>query len=325
MSAKDNKLLPYYFFVGEDALKRGVLEERLKARIATLGDIDFNFAAFDGTKDTAEDIVAACETLPFLSPYRYVLVRNADGFNAANAKTLAAYLASPSEECVLALSATAFDAKSALGKALAAAPKNAVVDCSINDIRSLVRSLAVGHGVPISPNAAALLVELAGSDTIHLDAELEKLALAHEGNDPITPDEVRRLVAPLASEDFKPWEFLDALSQADAQRCFRILSGVEEGELVRLMSLAQGRLKELLAAKSPSCSTPASLAEALGKKDWQVKNHLRWAGNLPEGLLEQTIISGAEAEASMKSGGNPRDVFSDWLAAFFTAARKRRM
>ncbi|MBR3258591.1 MAG: DNA polymerase III subunit delta [Eggerthellaceae bacterium] len=318
MTAKDNILLPYYFFIGEDALKRGVLEDRLKSRIAAMGDIDFNFAAFDGGRNTAEEVIAACETLPFLSDYRYVLLRNADSLNAANAKALAAYISNPSDTTVLAISATSLDAKSPLGKSLAAAPKKAVVDCSITDIQALVRSLAVGHGATIGPQAAALLVELAGSDTVHLDGELEKLALAHEGNDPITADEVRRMVAPLASEDFKPWEFLDALSMRDAARCFRILSGVPDGELIRLFSLVQGRLKELLAAKSPSCGTAAQLAQALGKKDWQVKNHLRWASNLPDGHLELAIISAAEAEAAMKSGTDPREAFIDWLTAYFT-------
>ena len=317
MAEKSNNLQPVYFFVGEDALKRGVLEDRLKTRIATMGDIDFNYSLFDGTKDAAADIVAACETLPFLCDYRYVLLRQAEALNAANAKVLAAYIEKPNDTTVLAISSSGFEARSPLAKAMAQAPKQTVVDCSITDIVNLVRGLATGHDATIAPAAAHLLVELAGSDTVHLDDELAKLALAHSGTDPISVEEVRQMVAPLAAKDFKPWEFLDAFSARDAAKCFRILSGVEEGEIIRLFSLVQGRLKELLAAKSASLKSASSLAQALGKKDWQVKNHLRWAATLDEGQLERHIILAAEAEASMKSGGEPKDVMVEWLCGYF--------
>ena len=49
-----------------------------------------------------------------------------------------------------------------------------------------------------------------------------------------------------------------------------------------------------------------------------MKNHLRWASNLPDGHLELAIISAAEAEAAMKSGTDPRETFIDWLTAYFT-------
>lgn len=319
MSAKDNRLQPYYFFIGEDALKRTVLEDRLRTRIAALGDVDFNCNIFDGSKDSADDILAACETMPFLCDYRYVLVRHAEGLNAAGAKRLAAYLAAPNDTTVLALSTSGFEARSALAKACATAPKGAVVDCSLGDPVNLARSLATGHGATISPAAAAALVELAGTDTIHLDAELEKLALAHVGTEPISVEEVRQLVAPLAAKDFKPWEFLDALSARDAAKCFRILSGVEDGDLIRLLNQCVGRLKELLAAKSASCSTPATLAAALSKKDWQVRNCLKWAGSIPADTLEAAIISAADTDCAMKSGTDNRFAFTKWLCDYFAA------
>ena len=318
MSKQANNLEPVYFFVGEDALKRSVLEDRLRTRIAALGDIDFNSDTFDGAKAKASDIIASCETMPFLSDYRLVTLRQPEALSTAEQKAIAGYLASPCETTVLALSSAGFEARSPLAKAFAAAPRNAVVDCSIGDIANLVRSLATGHGVTIDPAAARTLIDLAGSDTVHLDAELQKLALAHVGNEPISAREVQELISPLAAEEFKPWEFLDALSARDAAKCFRILAGVDEAELIRLLSLSVGRLKELLAASSSVCPNASALAAAIGKKDWQVKKHHRWVRSIPPHALEEAIIFAAETEMAMKSGTNPRDAFCEWLCSYFS-------
>lgn len=319
MSKQGNNLQPVYFFVGEDALKRGVLEDRLRARIARLGDIDFNFQAFDGNRDKVADVISACQTMPFLNDYRLVIVRQAEGFSSSDAKALVTYIDDPNATTVLALSSSGFESRSALSKAFSQAPKEAVVDCSIGDLPNLVRSLATSHGIVIAPAAAAALIDLAGSDTVHLDGELEKLALAHEGSDPVTVEEVQRFIAPIASKDFKPWEFLDALSARDSAKCFRILSGVDDGELVRLLSLSVGRMKELLAATSDSCSTASSLAAALGKKDWQVKNHHRWARAVKPEAIERAIVSASETESAMKSGADAREAFVSWLCDWFAS------
>ena len=323
MAAKDNKLHPVYFFIGEDALKRGVAEDRLRARIAKLGDIDFNSSTFDGSRDAADAVVSACRTLPFLSPYRFVLLRHADALPAAQAKVLAAYVADPEETTVLAISANSLDAKTVLGKAFAKAPTNTVVDCSIGDPAALARSIAVGHGTPLSPEAAAALVELVGKDTVRLDAEIVKLGLSHEGNQPISEQEVRSQVSPVAPKDVKPWEMLDAISVLDERRALTALAALDDGEMIRTLGLISGRLKELLAAKSSSCPTQASLAAALGKKDWQVKNLARWASRIPTAALESAVIEAADVEAAMKSGSDQRDALTLWLCSFFRSARLR--
>ena len=321
MAAKDNNLQTVYFFIGEDALKRSVAEERLQTRIAKLGDIDFNSSVFDGGKDPADAVVGACRTLPFLSPYRFVLVRRADAMSPAQAKLLAAYVTDPEPTTVLAISAASLDAKGALGKAFAKAPSNAVVDCTIADAASLARSIAVGHGTPLSPEAAAALVELVGKDTMRLDAEITKLGLSHEGGGPITEIEVRTQVSPVAPKEVKPWEMLDAICALDERRALTALAAVGDDELVRMLGLIQGRLKELLAAKSPACPSNAALAASLGKKDWQVKNLPRWASRIPVAALEAAVIDGASVEAAMKSGSDQRDALTLWLCSFFRAAR----
>ena len=98
MSEKQaQKLLPAYLVVGEDALKRRTVLERLRKRIAELGDFEFNHDEFDGEKASGSDIVGACNTLPFASPVRLVEVNQADKLLKQDAEILVAYLSAPSE------------------------------------------------------------------------------------------------------------------------------------------------------------------------------------------------------------------------------------
>ena len=68
--------------------------------------------------------------------------------------------------------------------------------------------MALTHGVTFTEGAAASLIDLAGTNTVTLDSEIRKLALAHRGDDPVNQNEVIALVARTA--EIKPWEFLDA-------------------------------------------------------------------------------------------------------------------
>ena len=77
MSEKQvQKLLPAYLVVGEDALKRRTVLERLRKRIAELGDFEFNHDEFDAENADGSQIAIACNTLPFASELRLVEVFN---------------------------------------------------------------------------------------------------------------------------------------------------------------------------------------------------------------------------------------------------------
>ena len=54
--------------------------------------------------------------------------------------------------------------------------------------------MALTHGVTFTEGAAASLIDLAGTNTVTLDSEIRKLALAHRGDDPVNQNEVIALV-----------------------------------------------------------------------------------------------------------------------------------
>ena len=172
--------------------------------------------------------MSACNTVPFASPLRLVAVRNAEKLKKPDAEALVAYLESPSPTTVLALEAEKLAKNTRLYKAAAKHGKSAVIDCAPlkrYELPKMVRSMAVGHGVTLTEGAAAKIVELVGEDTVHLDNEVRKIALAHRGADPVNEHEIVALVSRTA--EVKPWEFVDAFSARDLQKCLLYLGADE--------------------------------------------------------------------------------------------------
>lgn len=315
MGKTGNKLLPAYLVVGEDELKRRTVLERLRKRVSAEGDLDFNHDEFDGTTASGSDIAIACNTLPFASPIRLVEVRNVEKLGKQDAEVLVAYLAAPSENTVLALSGEKLAKNARLYKAVAGIAANSVIDCTPMkryELMRALRSMAVGHGFTITERAAEKLVSLVGEDTVRLDTELRKLALAHNGNDPVSDREVESLVA--QTTEAKPWEFVDAFSARDAKRCLKLLPALPSTSSYALLAMCVSRLRELACAKSLSDRGEQSrLAETLKVPSWRVKNHAKWARGFSEQGLRHAFTTARDCERAMKSGSDPDATFKAWF------------
>lgn len=314
---KQEALLPAYLIVGEDALKRAAVMRRLRARLSAMGDLSFNDDVFDGEAASGAAIAAACNTVPFASPVRLVEVRSADKLKKADSDPLVAYLDSPSETTVLALTADKLAKNTRLRKAVAALGKSAVIDCTPpkrHELPKMLRSMAVGHGIALTEGAARKLIELAGEDTVRLDGELAKIALAHRGADPVNEHEVSAMVGRTA--EVKPWEFVDAFSARDIPRCLRYLERMESTSPHALIALCVGRLRELICAKSlADRGNPRGVAAALKVPEWRVKNHGAWARGFTAAELRSALVSARDAERAMKSGADADAAFLEWALA----------
>ena len=95
-------LLPVYLINGEDALKRDAVMKRLRERLSKMGDLSFNSDVFEGAGFTGDDVVNACNTIPFASDVRLVEVRGVDNLKKADSEPIVAYLDAPCESTVLA-------------------------------------------------------------------------------------------------------------------------------------------------------------------------------------------------------------------------------
>lgn len=303
--AEKGALLPAYLIVGPDELKRKQAVARLRARVdGPLAAFNLEELVANGDMDPVE-VLASLNTLPMGGDRRVVVIEAAEKLPKAVSEAIVDYLSSPNESCTLALVAGTLAKSTRLYKAVAGVGPRSVVDCSAKKGRDLppyVQKLAQAHGVSITADAARELVARVGESTTMLDTQLGSLAALLGGSGTISPEFVEANVARVA--EVKPWEFLDVLSARDVRRALS-LHRLLDGSALGLLSLVTGRLRELVCARSLSArGDGATVARELGKQDWQVKNHARWARRFADGELEALLGACAEAERDLKSGAD---------------------
>lgn len=306
--AEKGALLPAYLIVGPDELKRKQAVARLRARVdGPLAAFNLEELVASGDMDPVE-VLASLNTLPMGGDRRVVVIESAEKLPKAVSEAIVDYLSSPNESCTLALVAGTLAKSTRLYKAVAGVGSRSVVDCSAKKGRDLppyVQKLAQAHGVSITADAARELVARVGESTTMLDTQLGSLAALLGGSGTILAEFVEANVVRVA--EVKPWEFLDVLSARDVRRALS-LHCLLDGSALGLLSLVTGRLRELVCARSLSVrGDGAAVAHELGKQDWQVKNHVRWARRFADGELEALLGACAEAERDLKSGAEEED------------------
>ena len=310
----DNDFLPIYLIVGADELKRDFVFNRLNERMAKLGDLDFNKDSFEGGALGADELVSACNTLPFMSEKRLVVVHDADKMKKPAQEALITYLESPNETCVVCLIAEKLAKNTRLYKAIAKVSKKAIIECAPQSARNLpdqVQKFAASKGVSITRDAAEELISLIGESTVHLDGELTKMAIALGKGAVIDVDQVQSYVARVAEP--KPWHLSDALAARDARKCALLIARMGSQSPFGLLTMCVNRLRDLLVAKDLRGQGTGALANALGMPDWQVKNYMRWADGFSERELEHAIVGAAACDQAMKTGADQVTAFERWV------------
>lgn len=303
--------MPAYLIVGSDELKAKEATKRLRGRLEP-GFEAFNLDERVASSDLdPQDLLSSLNTLPFGSGFRLVLVTSADHLPKPVSEAIVSYLADPNQGCVLCLVAEKLAKTTRLYKAVAKVGEKAIVDCAPAkrwDLPKRVVRMAQVRGMRIDERAADELIARVGESTTMLDQQVGTLAELCRGAGVITRADVERYVTRTA--EVKPWDFLDAVCARDAVRALELYRLMQNPSEIALIAMLVGRLRELVCAQSLAArGQGGSLATVLGKQQWQVKNHARWAGRFGAGELAQALISCARSDYALKTGADPQIEF----------------
>lgn len=203
-----DELKPAYLLTGSDRPKIDRALHRLRDRFGE--DAVERLSARDATGD---DAAAACNAMGlFATGGRLVLVDEVERWKAADAKAVAAYVAAPSPETVLALVGDGLTKASPLAKALGKKGDVLVYEVSKRELPKWVGEQFARHGVKVSTEACRALVELVGENLEELATEVDKLS-TWAGDGAIGAEEVELLVA--ARAEVAPFVLTDAWGRRD--------------------------------------------------------------------------------------------------------------
>jgi DNA polymerase-3 subunit delta len=296
------ELKPVYVISGTDRPKIRVALERLRNRFED-GAVEVLSAA----ESSAEDAVAACNALGlFGGARRLVIVEDVDGWKAADAKAIAAYLKNPPSETVLALVALELKKDAALAKACARTGDVLVYDAPRKrDLPAWIAMQFEQHGTSADRDACRLLIAIVGEDPDQLRSEIEKLA-TWSGGEPVGEEDVR-LLASLSAET-SVFVLTDAWGRRDVGAALAsvelLLERSGPRELPRLVALLASHVSRVRA-----CQVLA--AEGLGAREAAAKLKLHpfaaekafaHAGNYTTDELAHAVVRLADLDLALKGG-----------------------
>lgn len=202
------ELKPVYLITGGDRPKIQRALRRLRDRIGE-GAVELLSANDAG----GDDAVAACNSMGLLGGgRRLVIVEEVEHWKAADVKVIAAYLASPAPDTVLALVAAELKKDSALGKACAKVGDVLVYDVAKRRLPEWVKQQFADRSVDADAEAARLLVEIVGEDPEELATEVDKIATWAAG-EPVGVREIEQLAAGCA--EIPGYDLTDAWGRRD--------------------------------------------------------------------------------------------------------------
>ena len=302
-----------YFLQGEDDVEKAALaadfadlvDEGLRAfniERVHFGDMTSGDALAEGVAG----LLDAARTLPMMSPWRVLVVLQADALlvpkresDAASAarEELTAYLKQPEQLTVLVLVGTSLDKRTKIFKDLTR--HATLVDCGAPEdvagaerwVRAKVkaagaeidsasaRAMAVSRGFPDRPRTDGKT-----GNVQRLRGDVDRLLLYTMGQKKITLDDVRQLAGPAALQD--DWAMANAIEEGNSGKALRQLAlMLDEGAAAEKIL---GQLGWLVRAKFPTIA-PAELVtavDALFRTDLDLK---RSAGD-PRVLLERLVV-----------------------------------
>jgi len=231
----------YYVFHGDEEFRCSQAVAKLKAQIMSDGIGDLNIVVLDGKKVGLGELIGACNTVPFLTDRRLVIVegllerleprassrakkreksRSPSASELEYADKLAAYLPDlpPSTRLVFVerkrlsphnpILKQATDSSEAYVREFKQPGSGALQDW--------IRRQARRKGADITGDAVRMLISFVGQNMRLLDQELEKLVALVNYSGTINGDDVKALVH--ATHDPNIFSLVDALGLRDRQR-----------------------------------------------------------------------------------------------------------
>jgi DNA polymerase-3 subunit delta len=299
-----SELEPVYLITGGDRPKIQRALRRLRDRVG-----EDAVELLSATVAGGEDAVAACNALGlFGAGQRLVIVADVGVWKAADAKAVAAYLATPAPATVLALVGEEVKKDSPLGKTCAKAGSVLVYDVPKRRMPEWVGKQFADRGVAADPEACRALVDIVGDDPEELASEVDKLA-TWAGEEPIGVAAVDSLAAGCAA--IPGYELTDAWGRRDLAATLAACQTVLErsGDPVSrsvpaLVGLLVGHVGRVRACQGYAAEglSPRDAASRMKRHPFYVEKLFSQARNYSVDELSDAVVRLAELDHALKGG-----------------------
>ena len=304
----------FYIFHGEDEFTQKETLADLKEKMG--GDpsmVELNTSVMDGATVQLGEVMHACNSLPFLSDKRLVIVsglleRLSGRENAADRETLLDFLTrlAPTTRLIF-MERKRLSAQSPFIRLASNSPLGYIKAFGVlkgRELEQWIEERVQDGGGRIEPEAMDMLAIGVGDDLRLLNLEIDKLLSFTGLERPIGPADVEALV-PMVSQS-NIFELVDAIGQQRSQKAAALLhnslaAGADPGYLFAMI-VRQFRLLIQVREKLDEGVRPSEMGRVVGIHSFVATKMSQQAAFLPLERLEQIYRQLLDTDVAIKTG-----------------------
>lgn len=317
-------IYPFYYFYGPEVYLIEKTVAKIKEKVLSSENVDFNWVVFDANRDADELILNNLLTFPIKASRRLTIIRSADSIWKSRANVYLDYLANPNPHTCAIFIGEKADRREKFFQIL---EKEGVVVAFYplpdQELKKWIQQQFAEAGRQITGEALAILIELIGPDLIKLEREIQKLILAGDERLKIDEDDILALSEDLREGD--PFALAAAVGDLNFSKGLYLLhKNLQQGEppflllsiigrQLRLIWKAKELRREGLSGKE--IERQLKIIPSLAKDFW------RQVDKIPLPKLKESWVILERADLGMKTSRLPKALILErYLWDFFKPA-----
>ncbi|AKL97599.1 DNA polymerase III subunit delta [Endomicrobium proavitum] len=302
-----------YLFAGEESFLIDLSLKKIE-KIIDAGDL--NREIFYGGELSADDVVNALQTLPFLGEKRLIIIKEAHKIKAADAEVITEYIDNPSDTSCLVFLYAANYKKEGVAKRKELVSKYSssklcvAVDCRKqyeNETRDFIKTGFADRGKNVSYDVVSRMIEENGTDLLNISNEIEKLSLFAGGKKSITLEDVEYISG--HTKEANVYSLAAEIEAKNLKKALFVLEKllVDGEEPVVILSTIVSCVRRLLEAKSMIEERGASSSEissALRMHPYFAKTFVSNLHKHDFKRLKDSMKTVLKADAAIKTGAS---------------------
>ncbi len=323
------KIYPVYFIYGnEQYLIEKEIKELMEHTLSPAGK-GLNLHHFSGAEHGSQEIIQTAQTLPMLSPFRFVLVNEADQMNEEEVERFMKYIQRPSPSTCLVLRGQNAGAwKRHQAKIEKVGRMIEYPRLKGKSLVSWIKKRMEEKGKTLAEDAAVYLAEVIGDHLQDLENSLEMIYLSVGEKRTIRVPDIEGMLSDIKVNTV--FELTDAIGQQNLEKALGILGkalgskviSFKKEEAPRLddpnplllsMMARQYRLIWRVKEMVTSGHDNEEIGKALRMPAWNVKKIVDQAKHFSVSSLREGILKCQKADLALKRGRGPKDLLMEKL------------
>lgn len=300
---KKKQYAPVYLLMGEEPFFIDQISKYIEENVIDEANRDFNQAILYGKDTDSAEILANVKEFPFGSPYRVVIVKEAQDLHAMDSLKL--YAEKPSENAILVLCVKYKKLRAELYKPF---EKKGIVFLSEkikdNKLPEWIVEQSKNYEFKMNLNTAKMLAEHIGNDLSLINSEFLKLRITLPAGTEITPQIIERYVG--ISKEYNIFELQNALGERNLPKIYKITynfcNNIKENPNVKTIAALNKFYMRLLAYHYAPVKNEENLKKIFGNlHPFVIQLNCQYAQRYS--LFELKKIIGILREFDLKSKG----------------------